>query len=143
MLSTVFIGAFSLAVGRKYQTAHFKSVSVVFEADPCSVTHLQVCWADSQQRSTGLGVTGAEGVLHCPTNHQHREERHGVHVAPRPQTSPCPGVETPPSPTFLSKGKGEQRFIKDFIYFIFPVKDNSGSTCKCMALLSTIQQPKS
>lgn len=53
------------------------------EADPCFLSPLQVCCAHGQQWSLGPGVAGVEGV-HRPTDHQHREEHHGVYVAPRP-----------------------------------------------------------
>lgn len=53
------------------------------EADPSFLSPLQVCCADDQQWSLGPGVAGVEGVHH-PAYHQHREEHHGVYVAPRP-----------------------------------------------------------
>lgn len=91
-----------------------------YEAEPCSPTHLQVCWADGQQRSPGPGVAGAEGVLSRTAYHQHREERHGVHVAPRPQTCPRTGIESPFLPTSFSEGIGEQRCIKiSYVLFLW------------------------
>lgn len=111
---------------------------------PCSLPHLQVCRADGEQRSPGLGVAGAEGVLHCPAYHQHREERHGVHAAPRPQTSPRPGIEPPHPhpPTSFSKGKEELHLIKDFIYFISVVQDDSGGASNTWHFYPKNQKPK-
>lgn len=54
---------------------------------------LQVFWTDGQQQSSGPGVSGPEGAARRPAHHQHRQNRHGVHVAPRPEASPGPGVE--------------------------------------------------
>lgn len=80
------------------------------EADPRSPllsSSLQVCRTDDQQRRSCPGVAGAEGVLRH-AHHQHREERHGVSVTARPQTSPCPSIGFPPIyPSPLSEGKGE------------------------------------
>lgn len=58
--------------------------------------NVQVCWTYNQQRRPGPGFTGAEGVLHCAAHHQHREEHRGLHVAPRSQTSPRPGIDSHP-----------------------------------------------
>lgn len=62
---------------------------------PSLSSPLQVCRTDHQQQNPCPGVAGAEGV-HRHTHHQHREERHGVSVTARPQTSPCPSVGFPP-----------------------------------------------
>lgn len=58
----------------------------------------QVCREDGEQRRRGPGDAGAEGVARRPAHPQHGEERGGVHVAARPQTSPGPGIEGPPTP---------------------------------------------
>lgn len=59
----------------------------------------QVCREDGEQRRPGPGDTGTEGVTRRPAHPQHGEERGGVHVAARPQTSPGPGIEAAPPHT--------------------------------------------
>lgn len=126
----IFIGTISLVESSRTENCwvnrHLQSVLEFSEADPCVLTHLQVCRADGQQRSSGLGVTGGQGVLLCPAHDQHRKERHGVHVAARPQTGPRPSIELPLPPGPFGKGKGEQHLIKYFSHFIPAVWDNSG-----------------
>lgn len=54
----------------------------------------QICWTYDKLWSSGPGVSGAAGLIHGSAHHQHREERCGVHAAPRPQTSPRSGLES-------------------------------------------------
>ncbi|TNM92171.1 hypothetical protein fugu_019183 [Takifugu bimaculatus] len=79
------------------QPGHQKAGAGRGQRRGCSVQpeqHSQVCCTDHQQQSPGPGVAGAEGGHSC-THRQHREERHGVSVTTRPQTSLRPSVESP------------------------------------------------
>lgn len=107
----IFLGICFLLEGR---TWHLKiSILQLMRLD---VSSAQVRGAYGEQRSPGSGCSGSEGWggRRRQADRQQREERHGIHVAARPQTGPHPGIEinsaifflplTPP-PSHITKKK--------------------------------------